>query len=207
MAAKSLPPSGAIELRRPRPAVSRVSAAASASEGVEAFSLADERFHLMMVECTHNPLMIWLYQQINDVRSHAQWGRMKDAILSQDRIAEYNEPAPRPLRGAAQPQRGARRRDDRGASGKGPPRAHRGRARALARMSHRHGVVIERGGVEAWVKAPKSVVGPTVEALSPKGGPPRSTRRAGLYRPTACEKPLDRWVGIARRAFHGPVGR
>ncbi len=56
----------------------------------EAFSLADERFHLLMVECTHNPLMIWLYQQINDVRGHTQWGRMKDAILGPEEIAEYN---------------------------------------------------------------------------------------------------------------------
>ena len=56
----------------------------------ESFSLADERFHQAVAECTRNPLMIWLYQQINDVRSHSQWNRMKEAILSQDRIAEYN---------------------------------------------------------------------------------------------------------------------
>ena len=56
----------------------------------EAFSAADERFHLMVVECTHNPLMIWLYQQINDVRGHAQWNRMKETILSPKRISEYN---------------------------------------------------------------------------------------------------------------------
>ena len=56
----------------------------------EAFSLADERFHLLLAECTHNPLMIWLYQQINDVRSHTQWGRMKETILTPQRITEYN---------------------------------------------------------------------------------------------------------------------
>ena len=48
----------------------------------ERFSRADEQFHLMLAECTHNPLMVWLYQQINDVRSHTQWNRMKDKILS-----------------------------------------------------------------------------------------------------------------------------
>ena len=63
----------------------------------ESFSLADERFHLTIVECTHNPpppppppLMIWLYRKINDVRTHSQWARMKEAILTPARIAEYN---------------------------------------------------------------------------------------------------------------------
>jgi DNA-binding FadR family transcriptional regulator len=56
----------------------------------EEFTVADGQFHLMLAECTHNPLMVWLYQQINDVRSHTQWNRMKDKILSPQRIAEYN---------------------------------------------------------------------------------------------------------------------
>ena len=56
----------------------------------EAFSQADESFHLALVECTRNPLMIWLYARINDVRRHAQWNAMKDKILSGERIAEYN---------------------------------------------------------------------------------------------------------------------
>ena len=63
----------------------------SAGTDREAFSKADERFHLLMAECTRNPLMVWLYQQINDVRSHSQWHRMKDAILSPQRIANYNK--------------------------------------------------------------------------------------------------------------------
>lgn len=57
----------------------------------EAFSRADEQFHLLLAECTHNPLMVWLYQQINDVRSHAQWNSMKDKILTGNRIGEYNK--------------------------------------------------------------------------------------------------------------------
>lgn len=56
----------------------------------KAFSLCDERFHLTLAECTRNPLMIWLYQQVNEVRSHRQWGRMREAILSPERIAGYN---------------------------------------------------------------------------------------------------------------------
>ena len=34
--------------------------------------------------------MVWLYRQINDVRSHALWNGMKDKILTESRIAEYN---------------------------------------------------------------------------------------------------------------------
>ncbi len=57
----------------------------------EAFSRADEAFHRALVECTGNPLMIWLYGKINDVRGHRQWNAMKDKILSGKRIADYNK--------------------------------------------------------------------------------------------------------------------
>ena len=57
----------------------------------EYFSRADERFHQVLAECTHNPLMVWLYQQINEVRGHTQWDSMKDQILSAERIAAYND--------------------------------------------------------------------------------------------------------------------
>ncbi len=56
----------------------------------EAFTRADTQFHLTLAECTRNPLMVWLYRHINDVRSHTQWSRMKDKILSPERLAEYN---------------------------------------------------------------------------------------------------------------------
>jgi len=56
----------------------------------EAFTRADSQFHLTLAECSRNPLMVWLYRHINDVRSHAQWSRMKDKILSEERLAEYN---------------------------------------------------------------------------------------------------------------------
>jgi DNA-binding FadR family transcriptional regulator len=63
----------------------------ASGEDREYFSRADEQFHLLLAECTHNPLMVWLYQQINDVRSHAQWNSMKDKILTGPRIAAYNQ--------------------------------------------------------------------------------------------------------------------
>ena len=56
----------------------------------EAFSEADEQFHLMLAESTRNPLIVWIYRQINDVRCHAQWDAMKVKILSPERIGEYN---------------------------------------------------------------------------------------------------------------------
>ncbi len=63
---------------------------ADCGDSPEVFSRADEQFHLMLAECTRNPLMAWLYRQINDVRSHSQWDRMKNKILTEERIAEYN---------------------------------------------------------------------------------------------------------------------
>lgn len=57
----------------------------------EAFSKADEAFHLVLAECSRNPLIIWLYRQINEIRGHSQWGAMKEKILSPERIRVYNE--------------------------------------------------------------------------------------------------------------------
>jgi DNA-binding FadR family transcriptional regulator len=62
----------------------------AANSDPEAFSRADEAFHLALAESTRNPLMVWLYRHINDVRGHAQWSVRKDKILTADRIAEYN---------------------------------------------------------------------------------------------------------------------
>jgi DNA-binding FadR family transcriptional regulator len=56
----------------------------------ELFSSADERFHLALAEATDNPLMVWLYRQINAVRGHAQWAEMKRKILTRDNIDLYN---------------------------------------------------------------------------------------------------------------------
>lgn len=53
-------------------------------------------------------------------------------------------------------------------------------------------VVIARAGNDPSAKGAKSVVYPTVEPLSSKGGPSRATRRAGAWCPTACENPLVR---------------
>lgn len=55
------------------------------------FSMADEAFHMTLAECTRNPLIIWIYQRVNDIRSHEQWAEHKSGILTPEKIASYNE--------------------------------------------------------------------------------------------------------------------
>lgn len=55
------------------------------------FSAADESFHMTLAECSKNPLIIWIYQRINDIRSHEQWSERKNSILTSHKIASYNE--------------------------------------------------------------------------------------------------------------------
>lgn len=50
----------------------------------------DTQFHLLMAEASHNRLILWLYQHINEIRSHDQWASMRDKVLTPERIAEYN---------------------------------------------------------------------------------------------------------------------
>jgi DNA-binding FadR family transcriptional regulator len=57
----------------------------------ESFTLWDEEFHQLIAEATRNPLMVWVYRQINAVRTHSQWNAMKDKVLTPSRIAEYNQ--------------------------------------------------------------------------------------------------------------------
>lgn len=54
------------------------------------FTRWDQTFHLGLALATRNPLMVWVYRQINHVRGHSQWRAMKDKILTPQRIAEYN---------------------------------------------------------------------------------------------------------------------
>ena len=76
------------DLDRMAEALARVEAA---GDDREEFSQADEQFHLLLAECTRNPLMVGIYRQINDVRCHGQWDAMKNKILSVDRIRAYNQ--------------------------------------------------------------------------------------------------------------------
>ena len=55
-----------------------------------AFSTADEAFHQMLAHCSQNPMLIWMYKRINDIRAHSQWSQHKSNILSREKIADYN---------------------------------------------------------------------------------------------------------------------
>lgn len=57
----------------------------------ERYSEADEQFHLALAACTGNPLMIWLYRQINEVRLHAQWAAMRGKVLTEVNMGLYDE--------------------------------------------------------------------------------------------------------------------
>lgn len=55
------------------------------------FTEADKQFHLALAECSQNPLIVWLYRQINEVRGHTQWSLVKEKILTPSRIPQYNQ--------------------------------------------------------------------------------------------------------------------
>ncbi|MBL8907597.1 MAG: FadR family transcriptional regulator [Rhizobiales bacterium] len=57
----------------------------------DAFTRLDSEFHLQLARCSRNPLIYRLYQQINTIRAHAQWEQMKQIILSNEKMAIYNQ--------------------------------------------------------------------------------------------------------------------
>ncbi len=71
-------------------ALQRAAEFGSATTTVEEFSIADSLFHLAIADATQNPLIIWMYKQINDIRCHRQWSSMKDKVLNAQRIENYN---------------------------------------------------------------------------------------------------------------------
>ncbi len=77
----------ALDLDRLRETLERIEAVGNDPEN---FSRWDEEFHLHLAECTHNPLLTWIYRAINEVRGHSQWNLSKDTILTPTRIACYN---------------------------------------------------------------------------------------------------------------------
>ncbi|HSF94453.1 MAG TPA: FadR/GntR family transcriptional regulator [Thermohalobaculum sp.] len=54
------------------------------------FAETDERFHLALARCSHNPLIYWMMQKMHEVRSHSQWARMRTITLEPGIIAVYN---------------------------------------------------------------------------------------------------------------------
>jgi DNA-binding FadR family transcriptional regulator len=76
------------DIERLASAIERMEASSGDSE---TFTLWDEEFHQLIAEATRNPLMVWIYRKINEVRTHSQWNAMKSKVLTPQRIAEYNE--------------------------------------------------------------------------------------------------------------------
>ncbi|MEM7222035.1 MAG: FadR/GntR family transcriptional regulator [Pseudomonadota bacterium] len=56
---------------------------------VEEFSKWDRKFHLEIARGTHNPLLIGLYELIDQVRRDAQWATNQEKTFSPKRIREY----------------------------------------------------------------------------------------------------------------------
>ncbi|HIG36410.1 MAG TPA: FadR family transcriptional regulator [Oceanospirillaceae bacterium] len=74
------------DLEQLRTALERVEAARSA----EQFSIADEAFHQAIAQACGNPLMIWIYEQVNEVRRHELWRASRGKVLTQENMTQYN---------------------------------------------------------------------------------------------------------------------
>lgn len=56
----------------------------------DSFTRLDGEFHLMLAKSSGNPLIVQLYNQINEVRTHSQWRTAREQVLSPDKIRQYN---------------------------------------------------------------------------------------------------------------------
>ena len=54
------------------------------------FSELDARFHTRLVEATGNQLLLWVARQIDTVRKHVEWTRMRHLTLEPAIIIQYN---------------------------------------------------------------------------------------------------------------------
>jgi DNA-binding FadR family transcriptional regulator len=80
----------AIDLEKIQSLMRELEAAEQAAE-VERYSAADEQFHLAMASATSNPLLVSLYQLINEVRANDLWAEMRNKILTRENMRLYNE--------------------------------------------------------------------------------------------------------------------
>jgi DNA-binding FadR family transcriptional regulator len=79
----------AVDLERLQGLV-RILIAAEKANDAESYAAADEQFHLALASATSNPLLVWLYQRINDIRTHALWGEMRQKIITAENMRIYN---------------------------------------------------------------------------------------------------------------------
>ncbi len=63
------------------------------------FTQYDSEFHLSLAKASGNPLIVQLYDQINEVRTHSQWRAAREQVLSPEKIRMYNDHHRRILKG------------------------------------------------------------------------------------------------------------
>lgn len=54
------------------------------------FADLDEQFHLALADAAHNPMIKWMMEKTHEVRSHAQWARMRTLTLNPAIITRYH---------------------------------------------------------------------------------------------------------------------
>ncbi len=54
------------------------------------FTQLDSEFHMQLAKASGNPLIVQLYDQINEVRTHSQWQVARELVLNSNKIREYN---------------------------------------------------------------------------------------------------------------------
>ena len=54
------------------------------------FANLDTDYHSLLAETAGNSLLIWTMSQINAVRNHEQWSRMRYLTLNEAIIGDYN---------------------------------------------------------------------------------------------------------------------
>ncbi|MGQ0457945.1 MAG: FadR/GntR family transcriptional regulator [Hyphomicrobium sp.] len=78
-----------VDLDKLQALVDELKAAEKAADS-ERYAAADEQFHLAIAAATSNPLMVWLYEQINIIRTHSLWGEMRQKIITSENMRLYN---------------------------------------------------------------------------------------------------------------------
>jgi len=78
-----------VDLDKLQTLVSELHAAEKDDDG-DRYAMVDEQFHLAIASATSNPLMVWLYEQINIIRTHSQWAEMRKKIITRENMRLYN---------------------------------------------------------------------------------------------------------------------
>ncbi len=61
------------------------------ADAAKNFADLDEQFHLALADAAHNPMIKWMMEKTHEVRSHAQWARMRTLTLTPAIITRYHQ--------------------------------------------------------------------------------------------------------------------